>query len=81
MTESKAGGKEASRDFAVATNRRALHDYFVESTHECGLVLSPVRTAGLLASIDLFPGRVRICRFRSAQRRSRAALRSPPLTS
>jgi hypothetical protein len=31
--------KDAKRDFAVATNRKALHDYFVESTIEAGLAL------------------------------------------
>ena len=31
---------EARGDFQVATNRRALHDYFVEQTIECGIVLT-----------------------------------------
>jgi SsrA-binding protein len=46
-----AGGatdKDASRrDFAVATNRRALHDYFVEHTYECGLVLTGTEVKSL----------------------------------
>lgn len=45
---SGGGGKDASRgDFAVATNRRALHDYFVESTVECGIVLSGTEVKSL----------------------------------
>ena len=56
MTEGKrpaAGGgggvkDAASRgDFAVATNRRALHDYFVEQTLECGLVLTGTEVKSL----------------------------------
>jgi SsrA-binding protein len=55
MTDGKrpatAGGataKDASRrDFAVATNRRALHDYFVEHTYECGLVLTGTEVKSL----------------------------------
>jgi len=34
-------------DFAVATNRRALHDYFVEQTIECGIVLSGTEVKSL----------------------------------
>jgi SsrA-binding protein len=45
MTEGKDGGK--TRDFAVATNRRALHDYFVEQTLECGLVLTGTEVKSL----------------------------------
>jgi SsrA-binding protein len=49
MTEPKSGGKDGGRrgDFAVATNRRALHDYFVEQTIECGLVLSGTEVKSL----------------------------------
>jgi SsrA-binding protein len=54
MTDGKrpAGGgggtRDASRgDFAVATNRRALHDYFVDSTVECGIVLSGTEVKSL----------------------------------
>src|SRR5689334_16009190 len=49
MTESRNGGKEGGGkgDFAVATNRRALHDYFVEQTIECGLVLTGTEVKSL----------------------------------
>ena len=56
MTESRrpaaasggTGKDGASRgDFAVATNRRALHDYFVESTIECGIVLTGTEVKSL----------------------------------
>ncbi len=44
-----AGGKDAASrgDFAVATNRRALHEYFVESTYECGIVLTGTEVKSL----------------------------------
>jgi SsrA-binding protein len=45
MSEGKDEGK--TRDFAVATNRRALHDYFVEQTFECGLVLTGTEVKSL----------------------------------
>ena len=45
MTEVKDEGKK--RDFAVATNRRALHDYFVEQTFECGIVLTGTEVKSL----------------------------------
>ena len=45
MNEGKDGDK--TRDFAVATNRRALHDYFVEQTFECGLVLTGTEVKSL----------------------------------
>ena len=45
MNEGKDGDK--TRDFAVATNRRALHDYFVEQTLECGLVLTGTEVKSL----------------------------------
>ena len=45
MSEGKDGDK--TRDFAVATNRRALHDYFVEQTVECGLVLTGTEVKSL----------------------------------
>ena len=45
MNEGKDGDKK--RDFAVATNRRALHDYFVEQTLECGLVLTGTEVKSL----------------------------------
>jgi len=45
MNEGKDGDK--TRDFAVATNRRALHDYFVEQTVECGLVLTGTEVKSL----------------------------------
>jgi len=45
MNEVKDGDKK--RDFAVATNRRALHDYFVEQTVECGLVLTGTEVKSL----------------------------------
>ena len=45
MNEGKDGDKK--RDFAVATNRRALHDYFVEQTFECGLVLTGTEVKSL----------------------------------
>jgi len=45
MTEGKDGDKK--RDFAVATNRRALHDYFVEQTFECGIVLTGTEVKSL----------------------------------
>ena len=45
MTEGKDEGKK--RDFAVATNRRALHDYFVEQTFECGIVLTGTEVKSL----------------------------------
>jgi SsrA-binding protein len=38
---------EKKRDFAVATNRRALHDYFVEQTLECGLALTGTEVKSL----------------------------------
>jgi SsrA-binding protein len=43
------GGKDAKGkgDFAVATNRRALHEYFVEQTIECGLVLTGTEVKSL----------------------------------
>lgn len=34
-------------DFAVATNRRALHDYFVEQTFECGIALTGTEVKSL----------------------------------
>lgn len=54
-TQHPAGAKSAKEtneakskgDFAVATNRRALHDYFVEQTIECGLVLSGTEVKSL----------------------------------
>jgi len=45
MNEGKDEGKK--RDFAVATNRRALHDYFVEQTLECGIVLTGTEVKSL----------------------------------
>ena len=45
MNEGKDGDKKL--DFAVATNRRALHDYFVEQTYECGLVLTGTEVKSL----------------------------------
>jgi SsrA-binding protein len=45
MSEGKDGDK--TRDFAVATNRRALHDFFVEQTYECGLVLTGTEVKSL----------------------------------
>jgi SsrA-binding protein len=39
--------KDAKRDFAVATNRKALHDYFVESTIEAGLALKGTEVKSL----------------------------------
>jgi len=45
MNEGKDGDKK--RDFAVATNRRALHDYFVEQTLECGIVLTGTEVKSL----------------------------------
>lgn len=45
MTEGKDEGKK--RDFAVASNRRALHDYFVEQTLECGIVLTGTEVKSL----------------------------------
>jgi SsrA-binding protein len=39
--------KEAKRDFAVATNRKALHDYFVEQTVEAGLALTGTEVKSL----------------------------------
>jgi len=45
MNEGKDGDKK--RDFAVATNRRALHDYFVEQTFECGIVLTGTEVKSL----------------------------------
>ena len=38
---------EARGDFQVATNRRALHDYFVEQTIECGIVLTGTEVKSL----------------------------------
>ncbi len=48
MADAK-GDKDAKSkgDFAVATNRRALHDYFVEQTIECGLVLTGTEVKSL----------------------------------
>ena len=45
-----ASGQEGSGrggDFLVATNRRALHDYFVDQTVECGLVLTGTEVKSL----------------------------------
>jgi len=49
MSGAKGGDNEAKSkgDFAVATNRKALHDYFVEQTLECGLVLSGTEVKSL----------------------------------
>ncbi len=38
---------DTKRDFAVATNRKALHDYFVESTVEAGLALTGTEVKSL----------------------------------
>jgi SsrA-binding protein len=42
-----ANDAKSKGDFAVATNRRALHDYFVEQTIECGIVLSGTEVKSL----------------------------------
>ena len=43
-----SGGAPARKgDFAVATNRRALHDYFVEQTLECGIALTGTEVKSL----------------------------------
>ena len=41
------GTKKAKKDFAVATNRKALHDYFVEQTLEAGLALTGTEVKSL----------------------------------
>jgi SsrA-binding protein len=33
-------GKKNSNDKALAQNKKASHDYFIEETYECGMVLS-----------------------------------------
>ncbi len=38
---------DKKRDFAVATNRRALHEYFVEQTLECGVALTGTEVKSL----------------------------------
>src|SRR5262245_12690254 len=49
-SSTRSGGdssKDAKKDFAVATNRKALHDYFVESTIEAGLALTGTEVKSL----------------------------------
>ena len=68
--------KDAKRDFAVATNRRALHDYFVEQTIECGH--RPHRHRGQVAAPGQGAARRQLRRSSTAARSSSTTCTSRP---